>query len=154
MKFCCFIQYNNYKKICIKCKKKLNNSNNKCLFYKISYELIQYIFLLYYKSKNMYYYSNISLVSKYFNYNFNILYKSFKFFKPFLYENFTNSIYYVKSTYYNIKFAKLYFHKTYNKFNLLIGEENMSLAEHKNISNLYHKLINQYYLIYFDFISI
>ena len=156
MKCCCYTLYNNRKKICSKCKKKLIKSTNKYLLYKLPHELIQNIFRLYYKSKYMYYYSNLSLVSKYFNYNFNILYKSFKSilyqFPLTYFDNLKASIFYVKSVHFNIKFAKLYFHKSKKKFKLLFGEENMLLATHKYSNDICYKYIDIYYLQYFEFI--
>ena len=79
MKVCCYNLYSNTKKICRKCKRKLINSTNKNLIEKLHNDIIQYIVKLYLKSKNMFFYSNLSLVSKSFNYNFNILYKSFQY---------------------------------------------------------------------------
>ena len=154
MKLCCYTSYDNRKKKCIKCRKKLIKSTNKYLLGNLPNEIIQYIFKLYLKSKNMYYYSNVSLVSKYFNYNFNILYKSFKCISHKKMENLNKSIYYVKSKYYNIKFAKLYFHKTQYKFNLLFGEENMELATHKVNNVVCDRLNEMYNLPHFDFIII
>ena len=155
MKCCCYKLYNNKKKICIICKKKLPNSTKKNLLEKLPPDIIEYIIKLYIKSKNMFFYSNLSLVSKTFNYNFNILYKSFKFFSYNNFNNFNKTIYFVKSKKFNIKFAKLYFYLGRNKFNLLFGEENMELSTHKSSMIKYdNKFYNISNLSNFDFIII
>ena len=154
MKFCCYTPYNNKKKKCSKCNKKLIKSTNKYLFGKLPYDIIQYILHLYYNSKNMYYYSNLSLVSKTFNYNFNILFKSSQYIPYNNIDKFNKSIYYVSSKYFNIKFAKLYFHKTQGKFNLLFGEENTLLSSHKNYETICFTKNELHNLIYFRFIMI
>ena len=154
MKLCCYTPYDNRKKKCVKCKKKLIKSSKKNLIETLPKDILEYIIQLYLKSKNMFFYSNLSLVSKYFSYNFNILYKSFKYVQ---YKNFTNlkkTIYYVTSKKYNIKFAKLYFSNSQRNFNLLFGEENMELSKHKiklyNLSK-FNEVSN---LSHFDFIII
>ena len=154
MKFCCYTSYDNRKKKCVKCNKKLIKSSKKNLIETLPQDILEYIIQLYLKSKNMFFYSNVSLVSKYFSYSFNILYKSFKYVQ---YKNFTNlkkTIYYVTSKKYNIKFAKLYFSYNQRKFNLLFGEENMELSRHKirlyNLSK-FNEVSN---LSHFDFIII
>ena len=153
MKVCCYNLYNNRKKFCIKCKKKLTNSTNKNLIEKLPNDIIQYILKLYLKSKNMFFYSNLSLVSKSFNYNFNILYKSFQYIQ---YNNINNllkkNIYFVTSKKFNIKFAKLYFCLGRKKFNLLFGEENMELSKHK--SHLYNDSLCIHKLLYFHIVFI
>lgn len=146
MKVCCYNLYNNRKKYCIKCKKKLTNSTNKNLIEKLPNDIIQYILKLYLKSKNMFFYSNLSLVSKSFNYNFNILYKYFQYIPYNNIKNLKKNVYFVRSEKFNIKFAKLYFCLGRNKFNLLFGEENMELSKHKshlyNDSFCIHKLLD------------
>lgn len=152
MKCCCYKLYHNRKKICIICKKKLTNSTKNNLLEKLPPDIIQYIILLYLKSKNMFFYSNLSLISKSFNYNFNILYKSFQYISYNNFKNLNKTIYYVRSKKFNIKFAKLYFSVGRYKFNLLFGEENMELSTHKYYS------IDKFYdisiLLNFDFIII
>jgi len=95
-------------------------------------DIIQKIILKYIKSYNVFYYCNISIISHYFYKNFNIFYSTLKFtnFK----NNYNKSIYFVKSDKYKIKFAKLYFHKKDNGFNLLYGEENLRLIEYKSFN--------------------
>ena len=154
MKFCCYTKYNNRKRKCIKCKKPLSKCTNKNLLEKLPNDILQYILKLYLKSKNMFCYSNLMLVSKTFNNNFNILYKTFKYISYKNLYNLNKSVYYVKSTHFNIKFAKLYFHKTQYKFNLLLGEENMVLATHKNHNRVCNRLNEMYNLPYFTFIFI
>lgn len=164
MKSCCYKLYNNKKKICQVCKKILTNFTKKNLLEKIPSDIREYIIRLYLKSKNMFYYSNLSLVSKSFNYSFNKLYKSFQYisYNNFdnLYNNLIKSIYFVKSKKFNIKFAKLYFYQGRAKFNLLLGEENIQLSIHKyhSIDNKYHSINNKFYnisnLLNFDFIVI
>ena len=94
----------------------------------------------------MFFYSNLSLVSKSFNYNFNILYKYFQYIPYNNIKNLKKNVYFVKSLKFNIKFAKLYFCLGRNKFNLLFGEENMELSKHKshlyNDSFCIHKLLD------------
>lgn len=132
MKFCCYTSYSNRKKKCIKCNSKLKNiSSKKNIICLLSDDIIQKIIHKYLKSKFMFYYCNLSLVSKTFNSNFNILYKSFtsinysKLNKPY------KSIYYITSEKFKIKFAKLYFRMT-KLYSLLFGEENIDLGTHKN----------------------
>ena len=153
MKVCCYNLYNNRKKFCIKCKKKLTNSTNKNLIEKLPNDIIQYILKLYLKSKNMFFYSNLSLVSKSFSYNFNILYKYFQYFSFNNLNNLKKNIYFVTSNKFKIKFAKLYFCSGRNRFNLLFGEENMELSKHKSYSleNTSYKMYN---LLYFNIIFI
>jgi len=153
MKVCCYNLYNNRKKICIKCKKKLTNSTNKNFIEKLPNDIIQYILKLYLKSKNMFFYSNLSLVSKSFNYNFNILYKYFQYVSFNNLNNLKKNIYFVTSNKFKIKFAKLYFCSGRNRFNLLFGEENMELSKHKSYSleNTSYKMYN---LLYFNIIFI
>ena len=146
MKVCCYNLYNNKKKFCIKCKKKLIKSTNKNLIEKFPNDIIQYILKLYLISKNMFFYSNLSLVSKSFNYNFNILYKYFQYIPFNNIKNLKKNVYFVRSEKFNIKFAKLYFCLGRKKFNLLFGEENMELSKHKsylyNDSFYIHKLLD------------
>ena len=154
MKFCCYTSYNNRKQKCTKCKKKLIKGSKKNLIEKLPTDILEYIIQLYLKSKNMFFYSNLSLVCKYFSYNFNILYKSFKYVQYKNLIDLKKSIYFVTSKKYNIKFAKLYFCNSKRKFNLLFGEENMELTKHKiNFYNL-SKFYETYNLVYFDFIFI
>jgi len=155
MKFCCYTPYNNNKRKCTKCKKKLIKSSTKYLFGNLPQDIIQYIFQFYLKSKYMYYYSNLSLVSKIFHKNFNILYKSLPCIPYKKMKNFNKPIYYVTSKHFNIKLAKLYFNKSSYKFNLLFGEENMLLSMHKiNDTKTNFNKNEIYYLPYFNFIII
>ena len=154
MKFCCYTPYNNNKRKCTKCKKKLIKNSKKNIFEKLPHDIIQHILKFYLKSKNMFVYSNLSLVSKTFNYNFNILYKSLQYIPYNNIDKFNKSIYYVSSKYFNIKFAKLYFHKTQGKFNLLFGEENTLLSSHKNYETMCFTKNELHNLIYFRFIII
>lgn len=152
MKCCCYKLYHNRKKICIICKKKLTNSTKKNLLEKLPPDIIEYIIQIYLTSKNMFFYSNLSLISKSFNYNFNILYKSFQYISYNNFNNLNKTIYFVRSIKFNIKFAKLYFSVGRSKFNLLFGEENMELSTHK------YYAIDKFYdisiLLNFDFIII
>ena len=154
MKFCCYTPYNNNKRKCTKCKKKLIKNSKKYLFGNLPHDIIQYILHLYYNSKYMYYYSNLSLVSKTFHNNFNILYKSLPCISYKKMKDFDKPIYYVTSKHFNIKFAKLYFHKTQGKFNLLFGEENTLLSSHKNYETMCFTKNELHNLIYFRFIII
>ena len=152
MKFCCYTPYSNKKRICTICKKKLIKNTKKDLFSILPQDIIHYIFLFYLKTKYMYYYSNLSLVSNVFHYNFDILYKSLPCIPYNEMKKFKKTIYYVTSKTYNIKCAKLYFSDGRTTFNLLFGEENMLLSTHK-FNNINNKL-DIYYLSYFDFIII
>jgi len=151
MKVCCYNLYNNRKKFCIKCKKKLINSTNKNLIENLPNDIIQYILKLYLKSKNMFFYSNLSLVSKSFNYNFNILYKYFQYIPYNINNLLKKNIYFVTSKKFSIKFAKLYFCLGRDKFNLLFGEENMELSKHKSYfynDSFYISKLLDFYIVF------
>jgi len=154
MKYCCYTEYSNNKRKCTKCKKKLNKNSKKNILENIPEDIIQNILKFYLKSKYMYYYSNLSLVSKTFYDNFNILYKSLPSIPYKEMGNFNKPIYYVRSKKLNIKFAKLYFSRGAKKFNLLFGEENMLLSMHKLNGTDNNFKDDIYYLHYFDFITI
>ena len=155
MKFCCYTPYNNNKRKCTKCKKKLIKNSKKNIFEKLPQDIIQYIFQFYLKSKYMYYYSNLSLVSKTFHNNFNILYKSLPCISYKKMKDCDKPIYYVRTKHFNIKFAKLYFNRSAYKFNLLFGEETILLSMHKiNDTDVIFNKNEIYYLPYFDFIIV
>ena len=100
----------------------------------LSNDIIENIINLYIKSNYMFYYCNLSLVSKKFNYNFNNFYISAKFISFDLLNKKYNSIYYITSYKHNIKFAKMYINYINNTFYLLIGTEGTLFATQKTIN--------------------
>ena len=135
MKFCCYTPYSNRKKICNKCNKLLPNiiKYNSNILIKLNNDMIKNIIYFYLKSKYMFYYTNLMLVSKKFYYNFNEILKcNYNFIK---YDNSSKSIYFIKSNKFKIKFAKIYISKERHKYNILFGNEKIDLATHKSFQN-------------------
>lgn len=153
MKFCCYTRYNNNKKKCDKCKKKLIKIYKYNIINKLPNEILQRIIYFYIKSKYMFYYVNLQFVSKFWNLNFNTFLYTQKFlnYKNILIRKKKNK-YFVTSTYYNIKFAKLYISKDKSKYNILFGNENIDLASHKiNLNTKYISILNFKYLKFLTF---
>ena len=133
MKFCCYTLYSNRKKKCNKCNKLLPNiiKYNSNILNKLNNDMIQNIIYFYFKSKFMFYYADLMLVSKKFYYNFNEILNCNHNFKN--YDNSFKSIYFIKSNKFKIKFAKIYISNDKYRYNILFGNENLDLATHKSI---------------------